>query len=271
MSTDLLHALRLRLRRLGLYGLAEQLPDPAAQPWIATLLDIEERDRAKRSLQRRLQKAHIGAFKPMADFDWSWPKRLDRELVDELFTLEFIRKGENAMLVGPNGTGKTLIAQNLAHQAVLAGFTVRFTTAAALLADLAVPDSASALQRRLQTYLSPRLLAIDEVGYLSCHQRHADLLFEVVSRRYTAQASILLTTNKPFSRWGEVFPDAACVVTLVDRLVHRADILTLDGDSWRFKEARERSDRRAQRGRRKASAAGAADEPLTLPTSEACP
>lgn len=233
-----------RLKRLGLYGVLGQLGALQHEPWLPALLDLEERERSKRSLARRLQQARIGAFKPFADFDWGWPKQLDRALVEDLFTLDFLREGANVVLVGPNGVGKTLIAQNLAHHAVLQGFTVRFTTAAALLADLAAPDSASVLQRRLRPYLAPKLLCIDEIGYLSCHQRHADLLFEVVSRRYTAGASILLTTNKPFARWGEVFPDAACVVTLIDRLVHRAEIVSVDGESYRLKEAKERSARR---------------------------
>jgi DNA replication protein DnaC len=112
-----------------------------------------------------------------------------------------------------------------------------------MLGDLAAIDSDSALRRRMRYYARPRLLAIDEVGYLSYSNRHADLLFELVSRRYE-QRSIIITTNRPFAEWREVFPNAACVVSLVDRLVHKADIIAIEGESYRLKEARERREQR---------------------------
>ena len=119
-----------------------------------------------------------------------------------------------------------------------------------LLGDLAALDSDSALRRRLRHYARPDLLAIDEVGYLSYSNRHADLLFELVSRRYERK-STLITTNRPFAEWRQVFPNAVCVVSLVDRLVHNAEILAIEGESYRLKEAQERADQRA-RQRRKA-------------------
>jgi DNA replication protein DnaC len=137
-----------------------------------------------------------------------------------------------------------MLIQNLAYQAILRGLTCLFTNASALLNDLAEKDSATALNRKLKALTTPRLLCIDEVGYLSYNHRHADLLFEVVSRRY-GKGSILLTTNKPFAEWNEVFPNATCVVTLVDRLVHKAEIVQINADSFRLKEARERSARKA--------------------------
>ena len=212
--------------------------------WLPALLEREERERARRSLERRVRHAKLGRFKPLADFDWSWPKKIDRAQIEELFTLRFLEDASNVILVGPNGVGKTLIAQNLAHHAVLHGHTVRMLTAAELLSDLAAQESASALQRRLRRHLRPQLLLIDELGYLSYDHRHADLLFEVVSRRYT-QKSIVITTNKPFSEWNEVFPHASCVVTLVDRLVHHAEIISIEADSYRLKEAQERQARGA--------------------------
>jgi DNA replication protein DnaC len=166
----------------------------------------------------------------MADIDWGWPEHLDRELVEELFSFQFIRDAANAILVGPNGTGKTMIGQNLAHQALLAGYTVRFTSASAMLNDLAAQDSSRSLQRRLKRYVHPTLLVVDEVGYLSYGNRHADLLFEVVTQRYL-QRSVVITTNKPFEEWNELFPNAACVVTLIDRLIHKAEVVTIKGDS----------------------------------------
>ena len=253
--TDL-ESLRERARRLGFYGLLSQGHDLLGESWLPRLLDIEEADRARRSLERRLQNARVGAFKPMTDFDWQWPKKLDRDLVDEIFTLGFVEEAANVVLVGPNGVGKTMIAKNLGHQAVLRGFTVRFTTASEMLHDLAAQESSAALSRRLGRYCRPRLLLVDEVGYLSYDSRYADLLFEVVTRRYQ-QRSIVLTTNNPFGEWNTVFPNAACVVTLVDRLVHRAEIVPIEASSYRFKEAKERTaqkakTRAARRGNRKA-------------------
>jgi DNA replication protein DnaC len=163
--------------------------------------------------------------------------------------LEFLNEPSNVILVAPNGLGKTMIAQNVAHQAVTAGHSVLFTTAGHMLGDLAALDSDSALRRRLRHYARPRLLVIDEVGYLSYSNRHADLLFELVSRRYE-QSSTIITTNRPFAEWHEVFPNAACVVSLVDRLIHHAEILRLDGESYRYKEAQERAATRAAKRRR---------------------
>jgi len=142
-----------------------------------------------------------------------------------------------------------MLAQNIAHQAVVAGHTVLFATAGQLLGDLAALDSDSALRRRLHHYARPALLVVDEVGYLSYSNRHADLMFELVSRRYQNK-STLVTTNRSFTDWKEVFPNAACVVSLVDRLVHRAEIVALEGESYRVKEARERAEQRAKQRRR---------------------
>ena len=149
------------------------------------------------------------------------------------------------ILIGPNSTGKTTIAKNLAHLALLGGYTARFATASAMLNDLAAQDSAPALNRRLRHYCRPALLVCDELGYLSYDARYADLLFEVVTRRYQHRSTII-TTNKPFSEWNQVFPNAASVVTIIDRLVHKAEIITIDGDSYCLKEAKERAARKAR-------------------------
>lgn len=238
---------KTRALKLGLHGLVARWDEVGAEPWIDTLLKVEEEERRRRSLERRIRNARFGRFKPMADFDWRWPKKVDRELLDEIFRFDFLAEAANVVLVGPNGIGKTMIAQNLAHQAVLRGRTVRFTTASELLNDLAAQESGSALTRRLRRYCHPDLLVIDEIGYLSSTAKHADLLFEVVNRRYQ-QKSIVLTTNKSFKEWNEVFPSAGCVVTLIDRLVHKAEIVDLDGESYRRKEATERA--AAQKKRR---------------------
>ena len=150
--------------------------------------------------------------------------------------LDFLAEATNVVLVGPNGVGKSTPAQNIAHQALIHGHTVLFTSAGQLLGDLSALDSDSALRRRLRHYARPQLLVIDEVGYLSYSNRHADLMFELISRRYQNK-STLVTTNRPFAEWREVFPNAACVVSLVDRLVHDAEIIAIEGEWYRLKEA----------------------------------
>ena len=162
-------------------------------------------------------------------------------------SLKFIEEKANVVLVGPNGIGKSMLVKNVAHQALIHGKTVRFTTAGELLGDLAALDSDMALRRRLRHYAAPDVLVIDEIGYLSYSNRHADLLFELVSRRYQHKSTVV-TTNRAFVDWGEVFPNAACVVSLIDRLMHRAEVVRIDGESYRAKEAEEReAQRKAER------------------------
>ncbi len=179
-------------------------------------------------------------MKPMADFDWSWPKKIHRPSIEELFDFAFLREAANVVFIGPNGIGKSMIAKNLAYQGLMRGHTVRFTTASDMLNDLAVQHTEASFTRRLRRYTNPALLVVDEVGYLSYDTRHADLFFEVVTRRYQERSTVV-TTNKAFTAWGGNFPNAACVVTLVDRLLHTAEIIDIDGDSYRLKEAEERA------------------------------
>jgi DNA replication protein DnaC len=246
-SSDLDH-LQARAKALNLTGLLahwESLRnDPPRLGWIQEMLGWEESERARRSLERRLRAAHIGRFKSLADFDWDWPTHCDRAAVQELMGLSFMQEATNVVIVGPNGVGKSMLACNLAHQALIEGRTVLFTSAGQLLGDLAALDSDSALRRRLRHYAAPDLLLIDEVGYLSYSNRHADLLFELISRRYENKSTVI-TTNRPFKEWSEVFPNAACVVSLIDRLVHRCEIISIQGESYRLKEAKERAHKKA--------------------------
>jgi len=171
----------------------------------------ETQDRAQRSLERRLAHARLGRFKPMADFDWGWPKVLDRDAVERVLALGFLESGSNVILAAAQGLGKTMIAKNIAHQAVLQGHSVLCVTAADLLLDLGGQETARALERRLRHSVAPRLLLIDELGYLTYENRAADLLFQVVSRRYERR-SLLVTTNRLCAAAHNRF-NAECIVT----------------------------------------------------------
>jgi DNA replication protein DnaC len=237
-----------RAKALRLHGLLNNWGELSREPWLEKLLGLEETERGNRSLKARLEALHVGAYKPMANFDWAWPRKINRDLVAELFTFRFIQEKANVVFLGGNGVGKTMLLKNLAHQAVLAGHTVRFITASDLLNDLSAQEGAIGLNRRMKHYSRPTLLAIDELGYLSYDCRHADLLFELVSRRY-GRNSIALTTNLPFKHWNQVFPNSASVGTLIDRLLHVAEIVDIDADSYRGKEALERAERRKKKSR----------------------
>ncbi|MDP2370919.1 IS21-like element helper ATPase IstB [Rhodoferax sp.] len=228
--------LRRRAVDLRLHGVLEHWSELSDADWLPKLIDWEEQTRAQRSLERRLGGAHIGRFKALADFDWSWPKQCDRAAIEALMTLDFMKQGANVVLRGNNGVGKSMLAKNVAHQALVQGYTVRFTTAGEMLGDLAALDSDAALRRRLRYYASADLLVIDEIGYLSYSNRQADLLFELVNRRYESK-SMIVTTNMAFADWHTVFPNAACVVSLIDRLVHHSEVIAIEGESYRLKEA----------------------------------
>ncbi len=234
-----------RAHKLGLYGLLSEWDTVSTESWLEPFLDSEESERQQRSLERRIKNSKVGRFKPMADFDYAWPKKIDREQIEDLFAFAWLDQAQNVILVGPNGVGKSMIAQNLTYEAIKRGATARFISASEMLNDLAAQDGTTSLQRRLSRYCRPQLLTVDELGYLSYDHRHADLLFEVVTRRY-GERSTLITTNKPFAEWNEVFPSATCVVTLIDRLVHHAEIVPLDGESYRLKEAKEEAARMAR-------------------------
>src|SRR5713101_414365 len=204
--------LAARLNQIGLRATSQGLTDFIARAtaggWSAhamleELASAESLDHTRRSLDRRLRNARLGRFKPLADFDWNWPAKIDRQLIDSAMTFDFITHARNLILLGSNGLGKTLLTKNIAYAAILAGHTVLFRTAAELLADLQC-DSSALRRRKLAYYTRPRLLCIDELGYLSYDSSAADLLFEVVNRRYE-RGSILITTNRAFKDWNAVF------------------------------------------------------------------
>ena len=244
-----------RAKALKLHGIISHWDEVNEEGlvFLQQLMAWEDAYRSQRSLDERLRKARTGRFKPITDFDWSWPKTCDREAVEQWMQLGFMETATNLIVCGPNGVGKTMIASNIAHLAVLKGHTALFTTAAGMLNELAELDSESALRRRVKYYTQPTFLVIDEVGYLSYSNRHADLLFEVISQRYEKKPTCI-TTNKPFTEWRDIFPNAACVVSIIDRLVHHSEILNIEGDSFRLKEATEKNiERHSKRSKGKKS------------------
>jgi DNA replication protein DnaC len=233
-----------QLRRLGLAATAQELDDLIAratkQKWsplqlIEALAKSESADRAARNLQRRLKQARLGRFKLITDFDWDWPKKIDREMVERALRLGFIEERHNMILMGANGLGKTCIAKNIAYAAVTAGKSVIFRTASELISDLSCENS-HMRRRKFRAYGRVDLLCIDEIGYLSYDSNAADLLYEVVNRRYE-EGAIVLTTNRAFKEWNEVFPNAACIATMLDRLMHHGEVLVIEGQSYRVRES----------------------------------
>ena len=238
-----LHALGLRGMAVDLDRFVASLQKAKADPRqiLSEIIRVEREDRSRRSLERRQARSRIGNFKSIDDFDWNWPKSIDRNAVETALKLRFVDEGANIVIVGPHGVGKTTILKNIAHQAILQGHTVIVTNAGRMLGELSSIDSPSKLETRLKYYAQTRLLCVDEVGYLSYDSRAADLLFEIVTRRYEAHKPVVMTTNLAFREWSTVFPHATCTIALVDRLTHRADILKISGKSWRRKEAAERA------------------------------
>ena len=233
------------LAALGLRRIADELDDFVAQAtrarWspvqqLEELVRRETQERQRKGIERRLGRSHIGRFKPMADFDWNWPKSIDRAAVERVLGLGFIDRAENVVLVASQGLGKTMIAKNIAHAAILAGQSALFVTASELLLDLRKQDTARALERRLRYYATAHVLAIDEIGYLSYDNAAADLLFQIVTRRYERRP-VVLTTNLAFGDWNTIFPNAACATALIDRLTHHSEIIRIEGSSYRKREA----------------------------------
>lgn len=207
------------------------------------LVEMETREREARNLQRRCRAATLGAFKTLDQFDWNHPRSIDRDLYEQLHeSLDFVERGENILLRGQAGVGKTTLAQNFGHRALQNGHSVRFSTLPAALADLLRQESLPATERRLKRYTQPDLLILDELGYVPCDARAADLFFHIISRRHESR-SVVITTNLAYKHWGTVFPDAQCLSALVDRFAQHCHVIDIDAESWRDKERQERKNK----------------------------
>lgn len=231
--------LKKRIQRLGWISPLENWENYASQPWLSEFVLAEEESRNRKNYKRRLSLAQLHDFKPIANFDWSWPTKIDRLAISELLTLDFMKDHENVVFVGGNGTGKTMIAKNIAFEAVKQGIDVLSVNAASMLSSLSRYENNGILSRGLSKYTKPDLLLIDELGQISFGDRHADLLFSVVNARYMKKSTII-TTNTHFKQWNDLFPNGNCVATIIDRLIHHCEIIEILGESFRLRESQER-------------------------------
>ena len=216
---------------------------------VLELASLEKRERDARNLAARTRFATLGNVEPLDHFDWSHPRAIDRDLYDELLTLAFLERGENVLLRGQAGVGKSTLAKHLGLAALAAGHSVRFTSLAGALADLLRQETLPAVERRLRRYTTPDLLILDELGYVGCAPDAADLLFRIVSRRHESRATVI-TTNLAYKQWPAYFRDAACLGALVDRFAQHCHVLDIDADSWRSKRP-DRAPRASPKSRRR--------------------
>ncbi len=204
--------------------------------YLARLMDAEALRRQELSIQRRLATARFPCVKTLDQFDWTWPKKINRTQVQNLFRLAFLPDHTNVIFMGGVGLGKSHLACALGHAACLAGHTVLFTTAVDIINTLTAAQAACRLKPELRRLLAPRILCIDEVGYLPIDKTGADLLFQVISQRYE-QGSIILTTNQPYKHWPKIFNnDSTLTSAVLDRLLHHAETVIVEGKSYRMKD-----------------------------------
>jgi DNA replication protein DnaC len=219
-------------------ALAEQA---AADNWthvdyLTRLLEGEHLRRRDNRIQRRIQTARFPVAKSLDGFNWGWPKKINRPQIQNLFRLQFMEQNANVIFLGGVGLGKTHLASAIGYAACMEGHSVLFTTAVDMINTLAAAQAAQRLKQELKKYLAPRLLVLDELGYLPIDKLGADLLFQVISARYE-RGAIVLTTNKAFKYWPAIFNnDSTLAAAVLDRLLHHADTVVIEGPSYRMKE-----------------------------------
>lgn len=204
--------------------------------FLSRLAEGETLRRKDRATQRRLQAARFPIIKTLEQFNWTWPKKINRAQVHNLFRLSFLKDKANVIFMGGAGLGKTHLATALAYEGCLAGHSVLFTTAIDIVNTLAAAQATHRLKSELKKYLSPSIVLIDELGYLPIDKTGADLLFQVFSQRYET-GSTILTTNQAYKNWAKIFNnDATLTSAVLDRLLHHAETITIEGKSYRMKD-----------------------------------
>jgi DNA replication protein DnaC len=223
---------------------AELAGEAAGQHWdhqeyLRRLIEGEYLQRRQKCIEHRLKAARFPVLKTVDQFFWDWPKKINRLQVQNLFRLEFIAQKTNVIFLGTTGLGKTHLATALSYAACMEGHSVLFADTIAVVNDLTAAQQAGSLKHALKKYLRPQVLTLDELGYLAIDQRGADLLFQVISRRYE-RGSIILTTNKPFKQWPSIFAnDSIIAAAVLDRLLHHAETVLIEGRSYRMKDTSE--------------------------------
>jgi DNA replication protein DnaC len=234
------------LKRLPLPRLRETLPavlsEAAKEQWtylefLEQILRREVDAKESKRVCMAMRIAHFPCVRTIEEFDFSFQPSVDERLVRELSTGNFIANGDNVLIFGPPGVGKTHLAIGLGRKVVEQGHTARFTTATALLATLSKAESERNLAEKLTEYSKPRLLTIDELGYLPFERRAAHLFFQLVNRRYE-KGSLLVTTNQRVAEWGTVFGDEVLATAILDRLLHHSHTILITGESYRLREKR---------------------------------
>jgi DNA replication protein DnaC len=215
--------------------------EAAAKGWthadyLQRLLEGECRARQQRAIERRVQAARFPVIKTLDQFRWDWPKKINELQVKNLFRLNFVEKKTNVILMGGVGLGKSHVATALGYEACQRGYSVLFTTAVDALNNLVAAQAAQRLKTELKRYLAPTVLVLDELGYLPLDKTGADLLFQTISQRYE-RGSLIITTNKAYKNWTEIFNhDAGITSAILDRVLHHAETVVIEGRSYRMKD-----------------------------------